>query len=118
MAITGIGADIVDVGRFRRALVRAPRLVERLFAECERELPVESLAVRFAAKEAVVKALGFGEGFRWRDVIVHRNAAGAPYLELSGAALDRAQASGINRWHVSLTHDGGMALAFVIAEHI
>ena len=118
MAITGIGVDIVDVGRFRRALGRAPRLVDRLFAECERELPVESLAARFAAKEAVVKALGSGEGFRWRDVIVHKTDSGAPYLELTGATAKRAQASGISRWHVSLTHDGGVALAFVIAEHI
>lgn len=129
-SIIGIGVDAVDIGRFERALAKAPELAERLFVESERGLPVESLAARFAAKEAVAKALGAAGtepglveqaqpwSSSWHDVIVHNKKSGAPALELTGQAAARAAASGINRWHISLTHDGGMALAFVIGEQI
>lgn len=122
MAVKGIGVDIVDVARFQEALAKAPGLVSRLFVESERRLGAESLAARFAAKEAVLKALSAAGGlsatseWRWRDVIVHKAESGAPYLELTGQAAQRAATSGITRWHLSLTHDGGMAMAFVIAE--
>lgn len=136
MAVIGIGVDVVDVDRFERSLAKAPGLIERLFVEGERGLPVESLAARFAAKEAVLKilcsrrmvaagksaigetAFGMASTISWRNVIVHRNENGAPYLEVRGRAAEIAGASGIDRWHISLTHDGGMAMAFVIAESL
>ena len=113
--IIGVGVDAVDVARFGRALAKAPGLAQRLFAENERGLPVASLAARFAAKEAVAKALGAPRNLGWRHVIVHKSETGAPFLELTATAAALAAASGINKWHLSLTHDGGLALAFVVA---
>jgi len=115
--IIGIGIDVVDIGRFARALTREPRLAERLFADCEREQKIESLAARFAAKEAAIKALGgVGDGFSWRDVIVQKNEVGAPQLVVTGTMSQRATALGVNRWHLSLSHDAGLAIAMVVAE--
>ena len=122
MVVKGIGVDVVDVARFKEALAKAPGLVGRLFVDGERGLGAESLAARFAAKEAVLKELSAAGGlsatsdWRWRDVIVHKAESGAPYLEVTSQVAQWAAASGITRWHLSLTHDGGMAMAFVIAE--
>jgi len=116
MAICGVGTDVVDIARFERALRKAPGLVERLFAAPERGLPVESLAARFAAKEAVAKALGSAGNLCWHDVIVHKASSGKPFLELRNRAAEVAATKGIAYWHISLTHDGGLAMAFVIAE--
>ncbi|HXF96542.1 MAG TPA: holo-ACP synthase, partial [Gemmatimonadales bacterium] len=91
--IVGVGVDLVDVARFRRALETwGERLTRRLFAESEladcrgRSRPAEGLAGRFAAKEAFLKALGTGlaGGLRWREVVVARDAQGRPRLELAG----------------------------------
>jgi holo-[acyl-carrier protein] synthase len=114
--IAGIGTDVVDIGRFTRALERSPRLRERLFTEQERQLPVASLAARFAAKEAVVKALGSGRGLHWQEISVSRPEGERPTLQLTGESAATAEARGISAWHVSLSHDGGVATAFVIAE--
>jgi holo-[acyl-carrier protein] synthase len=120
--IVGIGIDVVDVRRFRSALERAPRMRERLFTAQELVAgdglarTVTSLAARFAAKEAVAKALGAPEGMRWHDCEVVGGADGRPHLRVSGSVADQARAQGIERWHVSLSHDGDLAVAYVIAE--
>jgi holo-[acyl-carrier protein] synthase len=115
--IVGVGVDVVDVGRLARALTRTPRLGQRLFTDAERALPrVEQLAARFAAKEAVAKALGAPGGLRWRDAEVVNEPSGRPRLVLTGGVAAEAEAQGISRWHLSLSHDGGVATAVVVAE--
>ena len=80
--ILGVGIDVVDVARFIATLERTPRLREKLFTELERDLPDASLAARFAAKEAIAKALGAPGGMRWHDATVLRLPGGAPVVEL------------------------------------
>ena len=114
--IVGIGVDVVDLARFTRAVGRTPRLVERLFTGSERDLPAHSLAARFAAKEALMKALGDTEGVRWHDMEIVSDAEGNPEFALSGVAADIARRRGIASFHLSMTHDAGVAVAFVVAE--
>jgi holo-[acyl-carrier protein] synthase len=114
--IVGIGVDIVDISRFEAALSRTPALAHRLFAERERMAPAASLAARFAAKEAVAKALGAPPGLRWADVEVSHDPAGRPVLEVRGTAAQVACQQGVRRWHVSLSHDAGASVAMVVAE--
>ncbi len=116
MTVVGVGVDVVDIARFGEVLARRPRLAERLFTDGERDLPLSSLAARFAAKEAVAKALGAPGGLRWRDAEVVRTERGRPVLTLHGAAAAEARAQGIWSWHLSLSHDGGLATAMVVAE--
>jgi len=112
----GVGIDVVQVERLERALHRTPRLGERLFTDAERSLRPESLAARFAAKEAVAKALGAPGGLRWRDAEVVTDATGRPRLMLHGGVAAEAEAQGISTWHLSLSHDAGVATAVVVAE--
>jgi holo-[acyl-carrier protein] synthase len=118
--IAGVGVDAVDVGRFRSALGRRPSIGQRLFTEGERRDgngDAQRLAVRFAAKEAAMKALGVGVGaMGWHDVEVVRLATGAPALRLSASAAELAERHGVARWHVSLTHTDSVAVAMVVAE--
>ena len=114
--IVGIGIDIVDVARLAAALDRTPGLAERLFADGERGLPVSSLAARFAAKEAVAKALGAPAGLRWTDAEVVREHGGRPSLLTRGTVAAAASRLGVDRWHLSLSHDAGAAVAMVMAE--
>lgn len=114
--IVGIGIDVCDIARFERVLERTPALRRRLFTEAERDLPMWSLAARFAAKEALAKALGASPGLRWTDVTVRRAQNQAPRLEVSGTIAARAAELGITHWHVSLSHDGGLASAVVLGE--
>ena len=121
--VRGVGIDAVDIARLRRALDRRPRLAERVFTEAERAYasgatdPGPRLAARFAAKEAVAKALGAGIGaVSWHQVEVVRDDRGAPTLSLSGAAAALAAQRGIERWHLSLTHTDTLAVASVVAE--
>ena len=121
--VRGLGVDAVEVGRLRRALDRRPRLADRLFTDAERAYaagaldPGPRLAARFAAKEAVAKALGVGIGpLSWRDVEVVRDAAGVPRLVLSGQAARLAAGLGVEHWHLSLTHTTSLAVAAVVAE--
>jgi holo-[acyl-carrier protein] synthase len=114
--IVGVGVDVVDIARLDRALSRTPRLADRLFTDGERSRPVASLAARFAAKEAVAKALGAPGGLRWRDAEVVQEENGRPVLRLTGGVADEAAAQGIRSWHLSLSHDAGIATAVVVAE--
>jgi holo-[acyl-carrier protein] synthase len=114
--IVGIGVDIVDLERFALILERTPHLGERLFTDRERAAAPQSLAATFAAKEALAKALGAPGGLAWQDVEVHRDVSGKPSLLVAGTVADAASALGIRRWHVSLSHDGGIVVAMVIAE--
>jgi holo-[acyl-carrier protein] synthase len=125
--IAGIGIDLCDVARVRRALTRpsGARFRARVFtageqAYCEGRgrARYESYAARFAAKEAAMKALGtgWGDGVGWLDVEVVRDAAGAPSLRVHGAAGRLARRRGIRRWHLTLSHTAAMAAAWVVAE--
>jgi len=119
--IVGIGVDVVEIARFERAASRTPTLLNRLFAESEqvqegRILPLRSLAARFAAKEALIKALGDSSGLSWHDMPVVSDGERNPSFELAGAAQRIAVARGISTVHLSMTHDAGVAIAYVIAE--
>ena len=120
--VKGIGVDAVDIERFRRSLARTPSMRERLFTPIElayvapKSDPVPSLAARFAAREAVMKALGVGLGaFGFHDVWVRRDPSGAPHLVVTGAATKLADAAGVSSWHLSITHTDTVAIAFVVA---
>ncbi|HET7531331.1 MAG TPA: holo-ACP synthase [Mycobacteriales bacterium] len=116
MAIVGVGVDIVDIARFEASLNRTPGLRDRLFTDDERVLPVRSLAARFAAKEALAKALGAPRGLGWHDAEVVRDEIGRPSLVVRGTVAEAAAAAGVTTWHLSLSHDSGCAIAFVVAE--
>jgi holo-[acyl-carrier protein] synthase len=114
--IVGVGIDVVDIERFTTALGRTQALARRLFTERERQLPSPSLAARFAAKEALAKALGAPRGLLWTDAEVTRQASGRPTLEVTGTIAAAAARLAVTHWHLSLSHDGGIATAIVIAE--
>ena len=114
--IVGVGIDVVDIARFVRQVERTPRLLDRLFGDGERGLPAESLAARFAAKEAVAKALGAPVGLVWRDVVVEREDGHRPEIVVRGSAERIAREAGVERFHLSLSHDAGIATAMVVAE--
>ena len=120
--IIGVGIDVVPVARFARSLTRTPALRDRLFTVAEQRTPAgrprtdESLAARFAAKEALAKALGAPGDLRWHDAEVAVGEHGRPHLEVRGSVAGRAAQLGVTSWHVSLSHDGGIASAVVVAE--
>ena len=119
----GVGVDVVEIERFRRSLTRTPGMRQRLFTAGELEYvapkadPVPSLAARFAAREAVMKALGLGLGaFGFHEVWVEVEPSGAPRLVVTGRARELAVDGGVVGWHHSLSHDGPIAIAMVVAE--
>ena len=120
--IIGVGIDVVPVERFAQAMERTPTMAARLFTTTElvtehgEPRSPESLAARFAAKEALAKALGAGGGMHWTDAEVCTDGSGRPSIVVSGTVAERAASLGVTRWHVSLSHDGGIAAATVIAE--
>jgi holo-[acyl-carrier protein] synthase len=114
--IVGIGIDVVDIERFRETLERTPGLRERLFTASERALPPASLAARFAAKEALAKALGAPAGLHWHDCEIVKDAEGRPVFSLRGTVADRAAQQRAGTLHLSLSHDAGIASAMVVAE--
>jgi len=122
--IVSVGIDVVLVDRFIQAVERTPLLAERLFTDAERHttsgnpLSAESLAARFAAKEAVAKALGAPVGLHWHDCEIVTDPDGRPWLTVSGTVAAVAAERGITRWHLSLSHDGGIASAMVVAERL
>jgi holo-[acyl-carrier protein] synthase len=123
--IIAIGIDLIDIARVRDSLVRSGRhFRDRVFTPkeieyCEaRPSSFQSYAARFAAKEAVMKALGTGwfQGVRWLDIEVLRDETGPPYLRLAGRALELFEAKGARKSHLSLAHSRGMAIAQVVFE--
>ena len=114
--IVGVGIDVVDISRFAVTLERTPALSERLFTPSERKRPIASLAARFAAKEALAKALGAPAGLEWHDAEVVSADSGEPRFEVAGTVLKRCEAVGAERIHLSLSHDAGIASAVVILE--
>ncbi|WP_130011860.1 holo-ACP synthase [Serinicoccus sediminis] len=114
--IVGVGIDVVDIARFAARIEANARLGERLFTPDELGLRPESLAARFAAKEALAKALGAPVGLRWTDAWVERDGTGRPHLRTQGTVRARMDGLGITHLHVSLSHDAGVASAVVVAE--
>jgi holo-[acyl-carrier protein] synthase len=120
--IIGVGIDVAEIDRFAASLERTPGLADRLFRRNEFYLPdgarrgVASLAARFAAKEALAKALGAPGGLRWLDAEIVTEDSGRPRLAVSGTVAACAAELGVRAWHVSLSHDAGIASAVVIAE--
>ena len=114
--IVGVGIDVVDVDRFGATLDRTPALRDRLFTSDERSRPLASLAARFAAKEALAKALGAPAGLHWIDAEVRTDSSGRPSLALSGSVARRAAELGAQHVHLSLSHDAGIASAVVVLE--
>jgi holo-[acyl-carrier protein] synthase len=120
--IVGVGVDVCEVDRMGAVLARTPTFRTRVFTPDEREYcdrrrhPAERYAVRFAAKEAVLKAMGLGIGAcALREIEVVRAASGAPAVALHGRAATLAGQRGIGAWHLSLTHAGPVAQAMVVA---
>lgn len=118
----GIGVDLCEVDRMRTALERTPTLADRLFTPGERAYcdlrrdPAERYAARFAAKEAVLKAMGLGLGAcRWHDIEVVRADSGQPSLHLTGDAAAAAAARGVERWLLTLSHTHTVAEAIAVA---
>jgi holo-[acyl-carrier protein] synthase len=120
--IVGVGIDVAEISRFGAALARTPGMAGRLFTAAELLLPsgeprgVASLAARFAAKEALAKALGAPPGLHWLDAEVTASPSGRPHLTVQGAVAECAAALGVRAFHLSLSHDAGVASAVVIAE--
>lgn len=122
MAIVGIGVDVVDLARFESTLERTPKMIDRLFTVQEQHsaeghrLATQSLAGRFAVKEAVAKALNAPAGLEFHDVQVSNG--GKPTVTITGSVARVAEELGVTDWHVSISHDGPVAIAYVIAECI
>ncbi|MER6915550.1 holo-ACP synthase [Streptomyces sp. NPDC000594] len=120
--IIGVGIDVAEIERFAASLRRTPGLAGRLFLERELLLPSgerrgdASLAARFAAKEAVAKALGAPAGLHWTDAEIYVEEGGRPRLRVTGTVAACAAELGVRSWHISLSHDAGVASAVVIAE--
>ena len=119
--IIGIGVDVVDLARFERAATRTPGVLRRLFAESEQwdgevKRSLRSMAARFAAKEAVIKAIGDSTGVRWHDMAVVSDGMRNPSIEVYNGLADIVAARGISFIHLSISHDAGVAVAYVIAE--
>ena len=123
-SVVGIGVDIVDVERFAGVIARTPAFVDRIFTPDEslnsdgRRRTAQSLAARFAAKEAVAKVLVRTHGLQWHHCEIVSDSHGNPDLRLTGTVAAAAKALGISRWHLSLSHDGGHAIAYVVAEGV
>ncbi len=114
--IVGVGVDLVDIGRFERTLERTPRLLERLFSPAEQTRSPRSLAARYAAKEALIKALGGSDGVHWTEIEITPEASGRPWFTLTGSTAAVLVERGITGLHLSMSHDAGFATAFVVAE--
>lgn len=114
--IIGLGIDVCDVARFAESVTRRPGMIDRLFTPAEAERPVASQAARFAAKEALAKALGAPAGLSWLDAEIITDDDGRPEFKISGTVAARAQQLGVGTIHVSLSHDAGIASAVVVCE--
>ena len=111
--IDGIGIDVVDIARFKQSLERTPHLVEKLFTESERTKSASSLAARFAAKEALYKALSPQHGLHWHDAEVINHENGKPDFLFRGEIAELIAGATV---HLSLSQDAGIASAMVVIE--
>ena len=111
--IDGIGIDVVDIERFKESIDRTPGLLEKLFTPSEASKPISSLAARFAAKEALYKALSPSHGLAWHEAEVINLENGKPAFLFRGAIADLVDGAQV---HLSLSHDGGIASAMVVLE--
>ncbi|MBF4162913.1 holo-ACP synthase [Nocardioides acrostichi] len=116
MTVIGVGIDVCDIERFGVSLDRTPGLRGRLFTPDEAGRPLASLAARFAAKEALAKALGAPVGMAWHDAEVVSESSGRPRFEVHGTVAARAAELGVAHVHLSLSHDAGIASAMVVLE--
>jgi holo-[acyl-carrier protein] synthase len=117
--IIGVGVDTVQLSRFEAKLTETPRLKDRLFLDSETiDASIATLAGRFAAKEAVIKALSGDAGIEWHGIEVNKEASGKPVIRLHGSTAKIALQAGIRNFHVSISHDGDNAVAFVVAEGV
>lgn len=116
--ILGLGTDLVVISRLEGALGRTPRLRERLFHAAERQLPISSLAGRFAVKEALAKALGNPAAVRWSEIQVAKDPLGKPTLHTEGRTALALAERGVTASHISISHDGDYAVATVVLERI
>ena len=121
--IRGLGLDVCEIARIRNALSRhGERFLQRIVttvvcAFCQKRTdPAVPFAGRFAAKEATIKALGNPDGLRWHDMEVLPDSGGAPRLSLTRVGLEVANRLGASRFHLSITHDAGVAAAVVVLE--
>jgi holo-[acyl-carrier protein] synthase len=112
--IDGIGIDVVDIDRFEQILEQTPGLKAKLFTEAERIKSIQSLAARFAAKEALIKALNAKNGILWHEVEIVNLEGGKPAFIFYGAVAARVDGASV---HLSISHDAGIATAIVIVEH-
>jgi holo-[acyl-carrier protein] synthase len=113
--IVGVGIDVVDIGRFKQSLEWTPGLEPKLFTELERMKSIESLAARFAAKEALIKALNPENGILWHEAEVVNLEGGKPAFIFYGAVADLVFGAHV---HLSISHDAGIATAIVIVERL
>ena len=114
MSIYGIGIDVVDIGRFQESVERTPNLIDRLFTESEAKLSMGSIAARFAAKEALTKALNI-KTLNWREIEVVNEESGKPYFKFHGQIVEKMNGK---KTHLTLSHDAGIASAMVIVENL
>jgi holo-[acyl-carrier protein] synthase len=112
--IFGVGIDVVDIVRFKQSLERTPALEQKLFTKAERIKSIQSLAARFAAKEALVKALNAENGISWHEAEVVNLEDGKPAFIFYGAVADLVDGANV---YLSISHDAGIATAIVIVEH-
>ena len=113
MSIYGIGIDVVDIERFKESVDRTPTLISRLFTDAEAALSMGSIAARFAAKEALTKALNH-KTINWREIEVANEESGKPYFIFHGAIAEKMIGKKV---HLTLSHDAGIASAMVIVEN-
>ena len=111
--IFGIGIDVVAIDRFQESLTRTPSLLNRVFTPNEAKLNLSSLAARFAAKEALAKALNAKAAFNWQEAEVINEASGKPNFQFTGEMAKRLADFNV---HLTLSHDAGIASAMVIVE--
>ena len=113
MSIYGIGIDVVNIARFQESVDRTPTLLTRLFTETESTLSMGSIAARFAAKEALTKALNI-KTINWREIEVANEESGKPYFKFHGAVATHLENKIV---HLTISHDAGIASAMVIVEN-
>ena len=111
--IDGIGIDVVDIARFQESLDRTPGLKDRLFTDGEKNKGINSLAARFAAKEALAKALHVPAGLNWQDCEVVNLENGRPVFIFRNKIADLIDGADV---HLTLSHDAGIASAMVVIE--